>query len=284
IVYNGTIVDAPDTGRNIFAFYEPPPPTPYSPTPLPTPKPATPAPPPPMQVAYVMPQSKFAGEGGFKFEVNGDRFTPESKIYFNQSQMPTTYISAQKLATEIPAALIANEGPKTIEVHSPTDSRLYSNQIIFPVQEPPKPEFQYIGMIARKRYNNDTAYFMEPGKQLPTAARLNDVVAGRFRLMSISAKETLLVDVNLGFSHRLPLVTTPSVSSGSPIGGNPSFPGGFPAGTMPPTYYPPRGMPANNMQPGNFPQQQQQRQRLQTDKKDVDKNKDKDLDDDDTDN
>lgn len=286
VVYNGVTGDAPETGRNIFAFYEPPPPTPFSPTPLPTLKPATPAPPPPVQVAYVMPQGKFAGESGFKFEVNGDKFTPETKIYFNQSQMPTTFISAQKLATEIPAALIANEGPKTVEVHSPIDSKLFSNQIIFSVQAPPNPEFQYIGMIARKRYNNDTAYFMEPGKQVPTAARLNDIVAGRFRLMSISAKEVLLVDVNLGFPHRLPLVTASSASSGAPTSGNPSFPGGFPPGaTIYSSPYSPPGFPSNNMQPGNFPQQQQQqRQRPQTDKKDTDKNKDKDLDDDDTDN
>ena len=37
---------------------------------------------------------------------------------------------------------------------------------------PAKAGFQYIGMIARKRSNNDTAYFLEPGKQKPTSAAL----------------------------------------------------------------------------------------------------------------
>src|SRR6476469_2429756 len=43
IVYNPGGSGAPDPGRNIFAFYEPPVPTPYSPTPIPPPKP-TPTP------------------------------------------------------------------------------------------------------------------------------------------------------------------------------------------------------------------------------------------------
>ena len=53
VVYNPNSFYAPDAGRNIFAFYEPPPPTPYSPTPVadtdtvysePTPVPTPPPP------------------------------------------------------------------------------------------------------------------------------------------------------------------------------------------------------------------------------------------------
>src|SRR5690242_15363470 len=74
-VYQTTAVDyrpgssyAPDPGRNIFAFYEPPPPTPYVPTPVPvvTPKPATPTPTPPIMLAAVNPQSVYAGSKGFR--------------------------------------------------------------------------------------------------------------------------------------------------------------------------------------------------------------------------
>ena len=59
---------------------------------------------------------------------------------------------------------------------------MYSNQVMLRVQAPPKPTLQYIGMIGRKRYNNDTAYFIEQGNATPIGRRLNDVVAGRFRL------------------------------------------------------------------------------------------------------
>ena len=37
----------------------------------------------------------------------------------------------------------------------------------------------------------------------PISARLNDVVAGRFRLKSISSEEVVFEDVNLGFRHKL---------------------------------------------------------------------------------
>jgi hypothetical protein len=264
IVYSGVSSDAPETGRNIFAFYEPPPPTPYSPTPFPTPTLAKPTPTPPVHLAYFMPQNIFAGSGGFRMEFNGDKFTPETKVYFNQSQMPTSFVSPQRLTAEIPAAMIANEGPKTIIVQTP-DGKLYSSQGIFNVQAPPKPQFQYIGMIARKRYNNDTAYFLESGKQIPLAARLNDVVGGRFRLMSVSADEAVLEDVNLGFRYKLALVKTAPVSSGNSQG-VPGFPGSD-------VYVPynPQNIPGipNNIQryvpPSNRPQQRPTPEKKDTD-------------------
>jgi hypothetical protein len=276
----------PDTGRNIFAFYEPPPPGSNIPTPTPI-KAPTPTPTPPILIAYVMPQNVYAGSGGFRMEINGDKLSPDVQVYFNQSQLPTTFVSPQKLVTEVPAALIASEGPKGVIVQSP-DGKLTSNQVYFNVQAAPKPQFTYVGMIARKRYNNDTAYFMEQGKQIPTSARLNDVVAGRFRLMSISSEETVLEDVNLGFRYKLALVKTGPPSVGPTAGG---FPGSeFSNGPN----YPGPGYPNPNVPGGNvrgFPQQQQQ---LQTPQqvparqrpRDVDpaKDKSKDTDEDDTDN
>lgn len=275
VVYNGVIAQAPETGRNIFAFYEPPPPTPWVEPPT-APAKTPPPPPPPIQIAYVMPQSVYAGIGGFRLEVNGDKFTREMQVYFNQSQMPTSFVTAQRITAEIPAAMIADEGPKAILVQS-LDGKLYSNQIILNVQAPPKPQFQYIGMIARKRYNNDTAYFQEAGKQLPTAARLNDVVGGRFLLMSISSAETVLEDINLGFRYKLPLVQTAGGGSTGTSSGRPDFPGDVYVPYNPQQNIP--GIP-NNI-PRYVPPQQppKQQPRPQPDKKDVDDN-----DDDDTDN
>ena len=210
INYTVTRFNAPDAGRNIFAFYEPPPPTPYSPTPFPTPKPQTPIPPPPPTptpeffAASVTPQSVYAGAKGFRLEVFGERFTPDSRIYFNGSELPTTFVSPQKLTADIPANLIAGEGSRQIIVQTP-DGKLYSNQILLNVQAPPRPELQYIGMIARRGFNNDTAYFLEKDKKEPFGARLNDTVAGRFRLFSISSSEVVFVDKELGFRHPMPL-------------------------------------------------------------------------------
>jgi len=253
---------APDAGRNIFAFYEPPPPTPYSPTPIPPPPsiaPPTPGPTPGFIVGYLNPQSLYAGSPGFRLEVNGDRFTPDSRIYFSQTELPTTFINAQKLVADIPANLITTEGQRQIIIQSP-DGKSYSNQVMLQIQAPPRPGFQFIGMIGRKRYNNDTAYFLENGKQIPFTARLNDVVSGRFRVMSISSAEVVFEDTTLGFRHKLPIVKTATSGAGPPggqPGGRPNngFPTGIPGidpGFQP---YNPGAIPAGDIPgiPSNIP-------------------------------
>ncbi len=287
IVYATTPIDyvpgrfyAPDAGRNIFAFYEPPPPTPWVPTPTPQPPPVVivtpvPPPPPPQQIGFITPQSVYAGSKTFRLEVNGDKFTPDSLIFLNGSQLPTTYISPQKLVADVPSNFISGAGQLFIIVRTP-DGKLYSNQVSLNIQAPPVPQFQYVGMIARQKFNNDTAYFQEQGKPTPFGARLNDVVAGRFRLASISSVETVFEDVNLGFKHRLALLRP---ANGQTAGGNPggavqqnpglNGPGRFPAGKG--TYNPtdlnsqpatiqqgdcPPGIPCENMKIYTPPQPQ----------------------------
>jgi hypothetical protein len=122
--------------------------------------------------------------------------------------------------------MIASAGSAGVIAQTP-DGKLYSDQVMLNVQAPPRPTFQYVGMISRARHNNDTGYFMEQGKQTPTGARLNDVVGGRFRLVSISRDESVFEDVNLGFKYRVKLYNPPpgtTAGSGS-APPNSSFPG-----------------------------------------------------------
>jgi hypothetical protein len=232
VVYTPGSSYAPDAGRNIFAFYEPPPPTPWvyvppKPTATPTPKP-TPVPTPlPFTLASANPGVVYAGSKPFRLEVVGDKFSPDAKIYFNQVQMPTTFVSPQRLTTDVPANLISQEGPRQVIVQTP-DGTKYSNQMMFQVQAPPKPTVQYIGMVGRKRYNNDTAYFTDPSRgQTPFTARLNDVVNGRFRVIDISPAEVVVEDVNLGFKHRVAIQKVAAQT------GVPGAPGGFVPGVPP---------------------------------------------------
>lgn len=259
VFYNSGSFFAPDAGRNIFAFYEPPVPTPYiAPPPViktPTPPPPpVPQPTPPQLIAFVTPQSVYAGQKTFRLEVNGDKFTPDSVIIFNGNQLPTTFVSEQKLYADVPSNFISGAGGATITVQSA--GGLFSNPYQFAIQAPPQPGFQYIGLIAKKRANNDTAYFQEQGKPLPFGARLNDVVAGRFRLSSISASEVVFEDVNLGFRHRLALFRPAPGQTGT--GGtnnrNQNYPGA-PNGFGMPQGQNPIGIP-NNIQPYNQPQPQ----------------------------
>lgn len=217
------VIPGPEAGRNIFAFFEPPIPTPYVPTPLPPAKPPTPTPTPEIYIAAVNPSSVYAGSKGFRLDIAGDRMTPDAKIYFQQSELPTTFVSPQRMTAELPANFITSEGPRQVIIQTP-DGKKYSNMFTLTVQAPPKPQFQYIGMIARKRSNNDTAYFMEPGRQTPLSARLNDIVGGRFRLISISAEETIFEDVNLGFRHPVSLFRPAPGTASSSGPARPSFP------------------------------------------------------------
>ena len=86
ISYNQNSFYAPDPGRNIFAFYEPPLPCKENcPTPIPppivTPKPIV-TPTPDIQIAFLNPASVYAGSKGFRLEIAGDHFTPDTRIYF----------------------------------------------------------------------------------------------------------------------------------------------------------------------------------------------------------
>ncbi len=211
IFYRGGIDAGPIGGRNIFAFYEPAAPTPRPslppPTPAPPPPPFTPAPPPtphPISVSHITPQSVYAGSKAFRLEVNGSKFTENAKIVLNGTPLKTTFVSDQRLVANVSEAFIRSAGSGQLMVDT-FDGKNFSNQVSFNIQEPPKPQVEYIGMQGKKHFNNDIAYFEKKGDKDPFGRRLNDVVAGRFRLISISEKEVEFEDVRLGFKHRLPM-------------------------------------------------------------------------------
>lgn len=279
-------VYAPDAGRNIFAFYEPPPPTPFSPTPLPSPTPfqtpptPTPTPLAPQTIGFISPQSVYSGAKTFLLEVNGQGFTPDTRIVFNGSELPTTFVNEQRLTASVPSNFIVGEGQRMIETRTP-DGKLFSYPVSMNVQAPPTPQFQYIGAKLASRANNDTAYFQEQGKEKPFSARLNDVIGGRFRVMSISVQEVVFEDVSLGFRHKMPLyrpapgATASTTNPSNPPNYNPSVQPTYP--NVQPVY------PASNMDipgiPNNIPrynpnqnmnttpplQQQQQKQKIEDD-------------------
>jgi hypothetical protein len=283
-VYTTTPIDyrpgisTPDPGRNIFAFYEPPPPCDPShdpngcvkPTPIKTPPTPTPTPTPPMHLEFVTPQTIYAGSGSFRLELNGDKFDPAAKIVFNGSQLPTQFVSPQKIFANVPATMISNEGSRTV-IAQTSDGKLYSEQKFISVQAPPKPSFKYIGAKLAARGNNDTGYFQEDGKPTPTAARLGDVVGGRFRLISISRNEALFEDVSLPFKHPLkmevPAPGTASTQTNAPRGFPNRFPNNDPNVYVP---YNPNGQPQENIPgiPNNIPRAQPQNNQRPPQKKD----------------
>lgn len=204
IVYNGTVVGAPEADRNIFAYYVPPP-VPVKPVPTPTP-----TPPPPLTVSTVSPASVFARTGDFSLQVMGDKFVPGVRIVIDGRAMATRIISTQQVATTVTADMIANPGNRRIEVRT-ADGALYSNVVSLNVTAAPVPNFTYIGLIGKPR-GNDIAVLQDKNNKELVNVQRGDLVGGRFRLTSISDKELKLIDVNLKIPHTL--VFTPDTSTG----------------------------------------------------------------------
>lgn len=211
--------------RNIFAFYEPPPPGPPPPPPTPKPPPPTPVPTPlPFFAAGVNPGMVYAQTGNFTLEVGGDKFTPDSRIYFGGMELQTQFVNPQRLTAQVPAQLISSEGEREIVVRVPSDPKMYSNPVKINVQAPPVPEFNFVGLVARRRANNDTALLQNKKTKEYISVRLNDTVPDRFRVFSISSREVVVMDTALKLRHVLGFVNEKDAPGGNNTGG--AAPGG----------------------------------------------------------
>lgn len=189
IVYNNSVAGASEADRNIFAYYVPPP---RPVRPLPTP---TPTPPPPLTVSSVSPQSVYARTADFSLQVMGDKFTPAVKIIIDGRALPTRFINSQQIATTVTADVIANPGNRQIIVKN-TDGSLYSNTANLNVTPPPAPNYTYVGLIGKPRFN-DTAVLQDKSSKDFLNVQRGDVVGGRFRVTSISEKEVVVFDTML---------------------------------------------------------------------------------------
>jgi hypothetical protein len=198
-----------DADRNIFAFYEPPPPTP-KPSIIVTP---TPTPTPPVMVSSLSPTTVYAGTpSDFSLQVNGDRFTPAVHIYIDGRDLPTRFINSQQLFATVPQTLIKNAGVRQIMARS-SDGKLYSNTITLNVSQPAQPNFTYVGIIGKPRFN-DTAVLQDKGNKEFVRVQRGDSVGGRFRVVSISEKEVVLIDATLKIPFRLPFTADQNSNTG----------------------------------------------------------------------
>lgn len=202
VVYNGFVPKVPEADRNIFAYYEPPPPVvkvPYVPTP-------TPAPPPPVVASSLAPSNVYARTpGDFSLQIMGDKFTPALHVTIDGRDLPTRFINAQQMFATVPSALITNPGVRQVMVRS-NDGQLYSNTIMLNVTPPPVPNYNYIGIFGKPRFN-DTAVLQDKGSKDLMNVQRGDLLSGRFRVSSISEKEVVLIDTTLKIRHTIAFST-----------------------------------------------------------------------------
>jgi len=201
IVVSDFVPFAPEAKRNIFVYYEKPPAAAKSETePIPTPTPI-----PPLLLAGIQPSNRFARTEDFTMEATGDKFVPGVRIVVDARELTTRFISPQQLSATVPALMIANPGAHSVMVKS-RDGRLYSTTLALNVSAPPTPNYSYIGIIGTRRYI-DTAILQDKNNREILNAQRGDVLAGRFRLTSISEKELVLIDEQLKIKHTLAFST-----------------------------------------------------------------------------
>jgi hypothetical protein len=201
IVYYPPAPPSSEANRNIFAYYIPPSPTP---TPLPSLPTPTPTPTPPLTASALSPSVVTARTpGDFSLQVTGDKFTPAVKIVIDGREMPTRFISAQQLFTTVPASFITSPGVRDVIVRT-SDSRLYSNRITLNVTPAPEPNYNYVGLIGKPRFNDTAILQDKTSKELLNVQR-GDPVGARFRVVSISEKEIKLIEVTLKIPYTISL-------------------------------------------------------------------------------
>lgn len=198
IDYRTSLPLVPEPRRNIFAFYEP------TPTPLPTKPPASPIPTPYVLLAGLSPATVYARTEEFALEARGDKFTPAMHIVIDGRELPTRYVSPQQLSTTVPAAMIANPGQRPVIVRS-GDPTEFSNQQSLTVAAPPTPNYNYIGIIGKPRHIGDTALLQDKSTKEIISVQRGDPLAVRFKVLSISDHELVVVDTNLKIKHTLQL-------------------------------------------------------------------------------
>jgi hypothetical protein len=199
-----------EANRNIFAYYEP---TPTPEVVKPTPPPS-PTPPPPLTLASLAPASVYARTADFSLEVMGDKFVGGVRISIDGRDLQTRFISGQQLGATVPASMISTPGVRMVIVRS-FDGKLFSNPVPLNVTAPPEPNYSYVGIIGKPR-SNDIAILIDKNSKEMLNVMRGDVMAGRFRVTSISERELVLTDTLLKIKHTLPFTT--EGATGTPAG------------------------------------------------------------------
>jgi FG-GAP-like repeat/Abnormal spindle-like microcephaly-assoc'd, ASPM-SPD-2-Hydin/FG-GAP repeat len=84
----------------------------------------------------LVPNAVRPGASGFTLVVNGTGFVSSSKVQWNGSALPTTFVSRSQLKAAVPASDIVNASSARIMVFNPTPGGGSSNLVLFEVTRP----------------------------------------------------------------------------------------------------------------------------------------------------
>ena len=84
----------------------------------------------------IQPTSATAGTSGFTLTVNGSNFVQVSTVDWNNTALPTTFVSSNKLTAVVPQANIATAGTANVTVVNPSPGGGTSSPKVFTVNNP----------------------------------------------------------------------------------------------------------------------------------------------------
>ena len=164
-------------------------------------------------VSSLSPQTVYAGTpADFNLQVSGDKFTPAVHVMLDGRDLPTRFINAQQLFATVSQTLIKNAGVRQVMARSP-DGKLYSNTLTLNISPAPQPNYAYVGIIGKPRFN-DTALLQDKGNKEFIRVTRGDPVGGSFKVVSISEKEVVLIDTKLKIQHHLAFTADQNSNSG----------------------------------------------------------------------
>jgi FG-GAP repeat len=88
------------------------------------------------KVVSSSPDSALAGGSTFTLTVNGSKFVSTSKVYWNGTQLTTTFVSSSSLTAIVRASYISTAGTAQVTVENPTPGGGTSNAATFNVNNP----------------------------------------------------------------------------------------------------------------------------------------------------
>jgi hypothetical protein len=185
------------TGRNIFIYPTPTPPPPApppTPTPIPTPW--------PIPVSSVNPGGVIARTAAFTLTVFGEKMPQDAQGLINGRVYPTTFVNASQVKISVPAEAIRTAGVLSVMIRSGSAPALISETKSVNIAEPPKPPYQYVGLITVK--NIPTAVLVDPGKDKDDdviKAKKGEIVERKWKIINITPQMVEIEDTSIKVSH-----------------------------------------------------------------------------------
>jgi len=102
---------------------------------------------PPPTLTSVSPTSANSGDSPFKLTVTGTSFGSASRVQWNGSSLPTTYISATQLIASVPASDVAAAGTAQVTVFNPSPGGGASSALTFTINQAAVPNLTQTGTI-----------------------------------------------------------------------------------------------------------------------------------------